>query len=213
MIAARRSSSRVEPVAGRGADHEGLVEGERRVEPGRKLEQLRPLDEVDLVEDGEPRLPRLAERREDRLRVLGQARLPGLLAGVDEEHERVGVGRGAPGGGDHRPVEAALGREQAGRVDEHDLRLAPGEHAAHRRPGGLRLAGDDRDLLADERVDKGRLAGVGRADDGDEPASGLAHVAAQRSRKACAAACSAARFELAAPTSGSKPSSVTRMTK
>ena len=50
--------------------------------------------------------------------------LAGLLAGVNEQHERVGVGRGAPGGGDHRPVEAALGREQAGRVDEHDLRLA-----------------------------------------------------------------------------------------
>ena len=146
--------------------------GERRIEPGRELEQLRPLDEVDLVEDGEPRLAGLADRAQDRLRLLGQARLIDLLPGVDQEHEQVGVGRGAPGGGDHRPVEAALGREQPGRVDEHDLRLASGQDAAHGRAGGLRLAGDDRDLLADQRIDEGRLAGVGRADDGDEPASG-----------------------------------------
>src|SRR6185437_6789579 len=52
----------LEPVAGQGAHHEGLVEGERRVEPRRDLEQLRPLDEVDLVEDGEPWLPHVAER-------------------------------------------------------------------------------------------------------------------------------------------------------
>ena len=209
----RRSVSRLEPVAGRGADHERVVEGQRGVEPGREFEQLRPLDEVDLVEDGELRLAALAERAQDRLGLLGQARLAGLLPGVDHERHDVGVGRRAPGGGDHRPVEAALGREQAGRVDEHDLRLALGQDAAHGRAGRLRLAGDDRDLLADERVDERRLAGVGRADEGDEPASRLAHVALQRSRKACAAACSAARFELAAPSSGSKPSSTTRITK
>ena len=34
---------------------------------------------------------------------------------------------------------------------------------------GLRLRADDRDLLADERVEERRFAGVGRADDGDEP--------------------------------------------
>ena len=85
-------------VAGRGADHEGLLEGERCVEPGRKLKQLRPFDEVDLVEDSEPWLAGLADRAQDRLRVLGQARLIDLLAGVDQEHEKVSVGRGAPGG-------------------------------------------------------------------------------------------------------------------
>src|ERR1700722_10264066 len=202
-----------QPVAGRGADHEGLLEGKRRVQSGGELEQLRPFDEVDLVEDGEPWLAGSADRAQDRLRLLGQAHLIDLLAGVDQEHEKVSIARGAPGGSDHRPVEAALGREQAGCVDEHELGLALCENAAHGRAGGLRLAGDDRDLLADQRIDEGRLAGVGRADDGDEPASGLAHVAPQRSRKACAAACSAARLELAAPTSGSKPSSATRMTK
>src|SRR6202050_4284479 len=37
-----------EPVAGRSADHEQIVEGERPIEPRRKLEQLRPFDEIDL---------------------------------------------------------------------------------------------------------------------------------------------------------------------
>ena len=106
-----------------------------------------------------------------------------------------------------------LGANRPGVSTNTSCASPSGQNAAHGRAGGLRLAGDDRDLLADQRVDEGRLAGVGRADDGDEPASGLAHVAPQRSRKACAAACSAARFELAAPTSGSKPSSATRMTK
>ena len=40
--------------------------------------------------------------------------------------------------------------------------------AAHERPRRLHLARDDRDLGADERVDQGRLAGVRRADEGDE---------------------------------------------
>ena len=80
---------------------------------------------------GEPRLAEVAERGEDRLGLFAEARLADLLPGVDHEHERVGVGGGDPGGGDHRPVEAALGLEQAGRVDEHDLRLAPGQNAAH----------------------------------------------------------------------------------
>ena len=77
----------------------------------------------------------------------------------------------APGGGDHRPVEPALGREDAGRVDQQDLRLA-GDRDAHQ-PGarGLRLGGDDRDLLPDQRIDQGRLAGIGRADHRDEAAA------------------------------------------
>ena len=35
-------------------------------------------------------------------------------------------------------------------------------------PGWLRLGADDRDLLADERVDEGGLARIGGADDGDK---------------------------------------------
>ena len=38
--------------------------------------------------------------------------------------------------------------------------------------GGLRLRADDRHFLADQGIDQGRLAGVGRADHGDETGAG-----------------------------------------
>ncbi len=172
-----------------------------RVQPGGEIEQFWALDQVDLVEDQDLGLAALLERLENALRLLGETGGGRLLARVDQQRERVGVGRGAPGGGDHRPVEPPLRRKQSGRVDEHDLRLALGDDAAHDRARRLGLAGDDRDLFADERVDQGRLAGVGRADQRDEAAAGGAHAPLRRSRKACAAACSAARFELASPVS------------
>ena len=112
----------------------------------------------------------------------------------------------------HRAIEPALGREQARRVDEHDLRVALDDDAADRRARRLRLARDDRDFGADQRVEQRRFARIRRADQGDEAASRFAHDVAHRLRKACAAACSAARLEAASPRSGSKPSSSTCMT-
>ena len=64
------------------------------------------------------------------------------------------------------------GCEDAGGVDQHDLGVALHGHAAHREAGGLHLLGDDGDLGADQAVDQGRLAGVGRADDGGEAGAG-----------------------------------------
>ena len=173
-----RASEAVEPVAGRGADHEGLVEAKRGVEPRPRAPAASAAPRVDLVEDEQLRLPAFAERLQDRLGLLGHGRMACLFPGVDQERQHVGVRRRAPGGGDHRPVEAALRREEARRVDEHDLRLACGQHAAHGRARRLRLARDDRHLVADERVDERRLARVGRADQRDEAASRL------RSRRA-----------------------------
>ena len=48
----------------------------------------------------------------------------------------------------------------AGQVDEHELRVAAHRDAADRAARRLRLVGDDRDLLADDRVDERRLADV-----------------------------------------------------
>ena len=45
-------------------------------------------------------------------------------------------------------------------------------NAADRPPGGLRAVGDDRDLLADDRVDERRLADVRPAGERDEAAAG-----------------------------------------
>ena len=100
---------------------------------------------------------------EDRLALLVEP-----LAGVDEQADDVRVAGPAPGGGHHRAVEPALRLEDAGRVDEDDLRLALDGDAAHQRPRRLHLARDDRDLGADERVEQRRLAGIRRADQGDE---------------------------------------------
>ena len=71
----------------------------------------------------------------------------------------------------HRAVEPALRLENAGRVDEHDLRFARDRDAAHDIARGLHLGRDDGDLGADQRVDQRRFAGVRRADDGDEAAA------------------------------------------
>ena len=125
------------------------------------------------------------------------------LPRIDQKRQHVRVRRRSPGGGDHRPVEPPVRGEEAGRIDEDDLRLASRQHAAHGRARRLGLTRDDRHLFADERVDQRRLAGVRRSDQRDEAAAGCAHLALHRSRKACAAACSAARFDFAAPISGS----------
>ena len=73
--------------------------------------------------------------------------------------------------------------------------------ADHAPAGGLHLGRDDRDLGADQAVEQGRLADVGRADDGDEARAGRAAGSAHRRVLADAAAaarpaaaCSAARL-------------------
>ena len=122
--------------------------------------------------------------------------------------------RAAPGGRHHGAVEPAPRREDARRVDEHELRGARDRDAAHQRARGLHLAGDDRDLGADQRVDERRLAGVRRADQRDEAAArrrtsgrfSRRHRPPRPSRVsiAAAAACSAARLERPIPSAGSR---------
>ena len=66
-----------------------------------------------------------------------------------------------------------LRREDAGRVDEDDLGACRDGDAADERARRLHLVGDDRHLGADEAVEQRRLAGVGRADEGDEAAASV----------------------------------------
>src|SRR3546814_636053 len=124
-----------------------------------------------------------------------------LRGSVDHDEDRLGLLEAAPGGGDHRAIEPAGRREDARRVDQDDLRLA--RHRDSHQPGArrLRLGADDRDLLADERVDEGRFARIGGADDGDEAAP-LGHVrssSASRASSAAAATFSAACFDAPSP--------------
>ena len=134
--------------------------------------------------------------------------------GVDHQQDRVGVLGAGPGGRDHRPVEPAPRLEDAGRVDQQDLRGSVNRDAHQPRPRGLRLGADDRDLLADQRIDQGRLAGVGRADHGDEAGAGACFAHCSCARSASAAAVSASCLDepsaWASPTPGIETLTVNR---
>ena len=130
-----------------------------RVEIGGQPQQLFGRDGVDLVEHQDFRRAQLRQPGEDGLDLLVDA-----LVRVDQQGHRVGVAGPAPGRGDHGAVEPALWRENAGRIDEDDLRRAFQRNAAHQRARRLHLARDDRHLGADKLVEQRRFAGVGRAD-------------------------------------------------
>ena len=175
-------------------------------------------DQVELVGDEQHRLGGVDEG-EHRC-VLGAE-----LAGLDDQEDDVDVGQRPR----DRPVERAVegggvARLEPGRVDEHELARPDRADAGDPVPRGLRLVRRDADLLRDERVDQGRLADVGPADDGDQaaalsrpgappkpapvgrshqdrsglPGSSLARSASSMRR---AASCSAARRDLPSPVS------------
>ena len=121
--------------------------------------------------------------------TMRSTRAPTPGVGVDHQQDQVGVLGPGPGGGDHRPVEPALGREDARRVDQQDLRVAVDRDAHQPGARGLRLGADDRDLLPDQRIDQRRLAGVGRADHRDEAAA-LGHCSCSSSAAAAAVSAS-----------------------
>ena len=109
----------------------------------------------------------------DRLVLGQQAQHLGVVqpeaAGLDDEQHQVHVGQHAVHGAVQRAVQrgVVLGLE-AGRVDEHELRLVHRAHAGDAVARRLRLVGRDADLLAHEGVQQRGLAHVGAADDGDE---------------------------------------------
>ena len=214
MSSIRRSVSRSSPSPVAALIMNVSSKRRRGVEPGRELEQLRPLDEVDLVEDGELRLAALRRarpgspgsprsgslgpppswRRSSAPRTSASAAAPQAEATIARSRRRLGANR--PG-------------VSTNTICASPLVITP--RTTERVVCALRVTIETfSPTSALMSVD---LPGVGRADEGDEPAARRAQLPPQRSRKACAAACSAARFELAAPSSGSKPSSTRRITK
>ncbi len=162
---------RLDAVAFESRNHEGVGERHSLVQFGGHFEQPRALDQVDLVEDQDFRPLQLRQLFEDRLGLLVDA-----FAHVQQQGHHIGIRRSAPGRGDHGPIEAALRLEDAGRVHEHDLSLALEGDAAHERPRGLDLVGDNRDLGADQRIEERRLPRIRCPDQGHEagPSPGLA---------------------------------------
>ena len=153
-------------VTGARADHEhALVEAERADLGGEGQQNLMPHG-IDLVD------------RRHRAAALGQQPLGDIARGVvepmqrvDHQNDFVGIAGAVPRGADHGALEAALGRENAGRIDEHHLGRA--HHGDPHDPGARRLyfGRDDRDLAAHQLVDQGRLADIGRADDRHQAAT------------------------------------------
>ena len=152
---ARRSVDAVAGARRRSSDGVGVLEGELGAGVG--------VEGVALVED---RDDRPARRGVESGGVLERAR--GAVARVGEVDDDVGVEDGADGGAAHGVLERVLGIEEAGRVDEDHLGVAVGEEAEDAGARGLGLGADDGELLADEPVEEGGLAGVGGSGDGDE---------------------------------------------
>ena len=178
------------------AQHEGAAERGQRIELGGEREERGPGDEIDLVED-EPGLARgRGETLDDRAEVGGSR------ARVGDEEGDVRLGRALPGGGEHRPIEPAPRGEDPGQVHQHDLRGVPRrrlleDDAVDPKPCRLRLRRDDREPGPDQAVEQCGLAGVWRADQGDQPGAGRAHERCERSSEA--ASLSASRLVPALP--------------
>ena len=108
----------------------------------------------------------MLERFDDRLQLGAKARLA-----VDDHRDQVRALRAAPGSLHHGAVQPALGREDAGRIDQHQLRVALDRDAHHAGAGGLRLGTGDRHLLPHKRIHQRGLARIGRADYGNDAAA------------------------------------------
>ena len=178
----------VHAVAGQRRDHEDIAEAVRPEEPVGARQQPFAGEEVDLVER-QHRLPAARLEAGDDF-VLAGAR---PARGIDQQYGDVGVTGSAPGAAHHCPLEPAARLEDAGRVHEDDLGGAVDADAEHARARGLRLGRDNGNLGADQAVEQGGLAGIGRAQQGDETGPARGH--SNRSSRAAAAAAAAARLD------------------
>ena len=126
---------------------------------------------------------RLVDGEDDVRRILGQKledfEVGGLPAeGLDHEDDRIDLAERGAHGAVHAADElvADLRLEPRG-VHEDDLGVGFGHDAEHAVARRLRLLRGDRDLLADQVVDQGRLADVRTADDGHiAAAEALGHL-------------------------------------
>ena len=156
----RCATSSSHPRAGDGRHGEVLAEVELLGRPGQLGQHLGGRRQVDLVHHHH-RVGWHPRRHEA---VPG----PDGGGGVHDQAHHVHVADG-PGG---RAVQALAQQRarlvDAGRVDEHDLRVGAVEHAPHLGPRRLGLVRHDADLAAEDGVEQRRLAHVGSPHERDE---------------------------------------------
>lgn len=199
-------------IALEGRNHEGAFEPRQSIELAGQFEQGLALDRVDLIEHQHLVVANIGQPLNQRLKFRRDAAL-----GIDNQRDKVGIARAGPCRGHHGTVQPTLGSEDAGRIDEDDLRLIERDDAADLGARGLGLVGDDGNLGAHQGIEQGRLAGIRRADQGDEATAGLSlshRVSFQtfsRTRNFSAALCSASFFDGPVALVGSKPFKCTAM--
>ena len=126
-------------------------------------------NEIDLVEHQQFRRLDVTEPAQNILRLFIEP-----LARIDDDADEIGLVRSTPGRRHHGAVESPSRRENAGGINEDQLRTVLDGDFADQRARRLHLVRDDADLRTDQRIEQRRFAGVGRADQGDEAAMCLA---------------------------------------
>ena len=158
----------VDSIAGERRDHEGARKGQLLIGRRNQRQQLLARHQIDLVDHQDLLMRDRGRLVDDGLRLVVET-----LLGVEQHADEIGIMGAAPGRRHHGAIEPALRRENAGRVDQDDLRRSLDHDATDQRARGLHLARDDRDLGAHQRIDQRRLADIGGADQRDESAAGL----------------------------------------
>ena len=131
------------------------------------------------------------------------------------QHNNICVCGPTPSRFDHCAVKAPARFEQAGGVDENQLRIPFDGDATNAGAGGLHLMGHDRHFCADHFVQQRRLARVGLANQGHKACFGgrVSHDCSTFCNNAAAAACSAWRLEPAVACSDGPEAKRTSMVK
>ncbi len=124
------------------------------------MQDLRPRRHVDLVDHADGVA---GEQAGDEAVTFSH-----WCGGVDNEKAHVDTAEGQGGAVVEPLAEQGAGLVDSRRVNEDHLGVGPGEHAAHRRPGGLGHLRGDGHLLTEDGVEQGGLADVGPADQGGE---------------------------------------------
>ena len=212
---------RRDAVAVEGGDHENVFVDARAVQFRHDRQDFFMREQVDLVEREQGGLTILLERLHHPAIVfdrefLGASCLFGLDGdpggGVDQVYDRVRFFRAGPGSFDHRAIEAFLGAEDAGCVNQDDLRIAFMRNPADRESGCLHLMRDDRHFGANQVVGEGGFSRIWCADNRGKASMGnigcvregrVGHLFSRRSKSARAAARSASAllppFAVASP--------------